>query len=589
MAGDIVVTLRGVCARVDRAIKGDAAGAAAVIMINNAASLPPFEGDIAGVDIPFIGVAGGLSGTFLAANGQTVTISSGGIIPNPTYQQVAGFSSGGPAAPNSAPKPDVTAPGVSVLSASAGSGTLGQRLSGTSMAAPITTGVAALVRQAHPSWSVNRVKAAIMNTADASGAKIVGYNSRLAGSGVVSATRAVSTVALATTADKRDSLAFGYDQLEHGWSETKTFTITNTSNHKIPTTSPPRSTANNLGAVATVWPNHVTVQRQRQRGRPCPAQPVRSSRCGPAGSRHVRGAGPGGLSTVKGIVTATPTTSGTGIYPLRVPFLAVPRGLSNIAGSKRTKFVADGDLLKATLKLKNRGIHAGTADVYTWGLADARDLNDTEDIRPWASSPSRERSSGRRTRIAGSSSRSTRTAGPRTRPSTSSTSRSTRTVMATRTSSWSASTSGRSCSVTSTARWRRSRSTPTRATSSTRSIADAPMNGSVIELPAIASEIGITAANPAFDYKITGFSRADRERRTTSPASPTTTSSPPRPRMPTTSRSTPGASSVLNLTVDPSGITGSHHDRQPLGWMIVSLDDANGRPQAQLVELGHIH
>ena len=53
----------------------------------------------------------------------------------------------------------------------------------------------------------------------------------------------------------------------------------------------------------------------------------------------------------------------------------------------------------------------------------------------------------------------------------------------------------------------------------------------------------------------------------------------------------PGASSVLNLTVDPSGITGSKHthDRQPLGWMIVSLDDANGRPQAQLVELGHIH
>ncbi len=50
--GDIAVTYRGVCARVDRAILGQAAGAAAVVMINNADSLPPFEGTIAGRDHP---------------------------------------------------------------------------------------------------------------------------------------------------------------------------------------------------------------------------------------------------------------------------------------------------------------------------------------------------------------------------------------------------------------------------------------------------------------------------------------------------------------------------------------------------------
>ena len=44
VAGKIAVVQRGTCARVARAIFGQQAGAAAVVMINNAAVLPPFEG-----------------------------------------------------------------------------------------------------------------------------------------------------------------------------------------------------------------------------------------------------------------------------------------------------------------------------------------------------------------------------------------------------------------------------------------------------------------------------------------------------------------------------------------------------------------
>ncbi len=58
-AGDIVVTTRGTCDRVARAKLGQAAGAGAVIMVNNGAGLPPFEGPIAGVTIPFLGVDAG--------------------------------------------------------------------------------------------------------------------------------------------------------------------------------------------------------------------------------------------------------------------------------------------------------------------------------------------------------------------------------------------------------------------------------------------------------------------------------------------------------------------------------------------------
>jgi subtilisin family serine protease len=63
-------------------------------------------------------------------------------------------------------KPDVAAPGDTIASALRGSGNEVLVISGTSMAAPHVTGVAALVRQAHPEWTPEEVKADVMNTAD---------------------------------------------------------------------------------------------------------------------------------------------------------------------------------------------------------------------------------------------------------------------------------------------------------------------------------------------------------------------------------------------------------------------------------------
>jgi len=62
-------------------------------------------------------------------------------------------------------KPDVAAPGVTITSAGNGTGTGREVLSGTSMATPHVAGIAALVKQAHPDWSAERVKQQIMNTA----------------------------------------------------------------------------------------------------------------------------------------------------------------------------------------------------------------------------------------------------------------------------------------------------------------------------------------------------------------------------------------------------------------------------------------
>src|SRR3954447_58032 len=74
---------------------------------------------------------------------------------------IAGFSSGGPTPLSLQMKPDVTAPGVSILSSlPASQGTFGL-LSGTSMAAPHAAGAAALLKERHPTWTVAPVKAAL--------------------------------------------------------------------------------------------------------------------------------------------------------------------------------------------------------------------------------------------------------------------------------------------------------------------------------------------------------------------------------------------------------------------------------------------
>jgi len=76
---------------------------------------------------------------------------------------IASFSGGGPTPLGLLPKPDVSAPGVSVLSSLPGD-EFGE-LSGTSMATPYVAGVAALLRNAHPDWTVAQLKSAIVLTA----------------------------------------------------------------------------------------------------------------------------------------------------------------------------------------------------------------------------------------------------------------------------------------------------------------------------------------------------------------------------------------------------------------------------------------
>lgn len=135
---------------------------------------------------------------------------------------LAEFSSTGPALGGGI-KPEVTAPGVDVLAARSqlvrGSG-MYTTMSGTSMATPHVAGTAALVAAAHPDWTAEQIKEAIVGTAVPTPA----YTPYEAGSGRLDAAAAVEATVLGTA-----SAGFGFHTYGSGTDEpvSKPLTYTN--------------------------------------------------------------------------------------------------------------------------------------------------------------------------------------------------------------------------------------------------------------------------------------------------------------------------------------------------------------------------
>ena len=371
-AGKIVAIKRGVCAFVDKGAAAAAAGAIGIIDINRddtaVGDLPTFIGYNPELfQIPMVGVDKTAQPTLLAAEGAAITLKSNGTTANPTYKQIADFSSSGPRYGDNWLKPDVAAPGVNLLSTLNGSGWNGTTYSGTSMAAPMTSGTAALVLSAHPNWSPLKVKAAIVNTADASSAKILDYDPLRSGSGVVAAQRAVSTTGLVTTSQGTASLSFGYEPTRRQLPGVQ-------DDPDLEHEQPPRPVQPDREQLARV---PLAVERQRSGARDSREVKVTASLSEgavaalPSADQFLTGAF-GELSSMSGAITATPTTSGKGLYPLRVAYLVVPRGLSDV----ETTFVRlpnkPGPNLNAKLKFSNHGVHDGVADTYALGRLDQR-------------------------------------------------------------------------------------------------------------------------------------------------------------------------------------------------------------------------
>ncbi|MGW1229294.1 S8 family serine peptidase [Streptomyces sp. NPDC002530] len=119
----------------------------------------------------------------------TETVSSPGCAPGVLTvgavdrdDTTAPFSSRGPVAVTHTLKPEIAAPGVDISAAAAGGrGVYAYRsMSGTSMATPHVAGAAAVVRQAHPDWTAQQVKAALVSSAR-TGGKVAGADQTGAG------------------------------------------------------------------------------------------------------------------------------------------------------------------------------------------------------------------------------------------------------------------------------------------------------------------------------------------------------------------------------------------------------------------------
>ncbi|MFD0341407.1 S8 family serine peptidase [Streptomyces sp. NPDC127117] len=147
----------------------------------------------------------------------TETVSSPGCVPGVLTvgavdrdDTTAQFSSRGPVAVTHTLKPEIAAPGVDISAASAGGrGVYAYRtMSGTSMATPHVAGAAAVVRQAHPDWTAQQIKAALVSSAR-TGGKVAGADQT--GAGVLDVFGAVNQKVLSAPAVQAGSYNWPQD------------------------------------------------------------------------------------------------------------------------------------------------------------------------------------------------------------------------------------------------------------------------------------------------------------------------------------------------------------------------------------------
>jgi subtilisin family serine protease len=169
--GKILLAWRGHCTFVSKAERAVYGGAIGLILVDNRFG----EANPIPIDMPLpSGMISDLDGqqlkTYMSGHAGTASIRVSGSIDEIQTNRagvITSFSSAGPTDFGHMLKPDISAPGLDVLSSTppATTGSTFSVFAGTSMATPHIAGAAALLLQQHPGWSPWNVKSALMSTA----------------------------------------------------------------------------------------------------------------------------------------------------------------------------------------------------------------------------------------------------------------------------------------------------------------------------------------------------------------------------------------------------------------------------------------
>jgi hypothetical protein len=282
-------------------------------------------------------------------------------------------SSRGPSFSYSAIKPDVGAPGASI-SAIAGTGNGTEAFGGTSGAAPMVAGAAAILVQAFPKRSPAEIKSVLMNTANnnilTNPATLPGQLAPVSriGAGEVRVDRALdSSIAAWDTVAQTGSLSFGYMSSTTSQSMSRSVTVRNyTSSARTLSIASSFRYANDAasGAVSIRVPSSITVRANSTAQfnvqmtidpSKLPAWTLNGGSLGGNGPLLQSVEFDGYITLTDGNFASAANTSAPGIA---LPWHVLPQKSADIALSK-TSIRAN-----TQLKLSNRGPAATTASVF---------------------------------------------------------------------------------------------------------------------------------------------------------------------------------------------------------------------------------
>ena len=359
VTGKIVLVDRGTC-NFSAKIANIAAGGGLLGVIGLIAPGDPFDGalgvcpDNLCAAIPGYMVSQATSGKLKAAGAAVSFDPANGF---PLVGTVVGSSSRGPSNLLNLVKPEIGAPGASV-SAVAGSGTGTAPFGGTSGAAPMVTGSAALLAGAYPSRTPIELKAVLMNTAETqifNKAELFGGTiapiTRIGG-GEVRVDRAfLSPVAAWVADDQTAALGFGFVDATGTVTRTKTVHVRNYSgtSRTYGISSTFRFADDNNGAVTLSAPATVTVPAHGDNTFDVTMTITPSLLHGWAMNSGANGADPVSLTTNEydGYVWLDDLgTSADNAEPAHLPWQVLPRRAAHVTAS--ADHAAPGDPITLT-------------------------------------------------------------------------------------------------------------------------------------------------------------------------------------------------------------------------------------------------